>query len=487
MKKYLLKIAALMAIAITACMPASAQDTSITTPTADTYVRKNNTTNYGAATTMEIQTYTNTSDATKSTDFVGLMSFEFTQPSSENNVKSAILRLVTERIKGNATMNIYAFNSDFTESSKYADLEAAITSARAKNPIATFKMAGEWNKAIDADAVSDSYTTVDTWTNTIDLSDYVKTLSTNKFSIMITRSTDENNSNKIFTKEAVDFTNSKGTPFTFSAADLAPRLTVSYEKNESKKTSITTSTADTYLRKNNTANHGAETTMEIQTYTNTEDASKSTDFVGLLSFQFPQEALSATIKSATIRLVTERVKADVNMNVYAYSGSFAEDAKYADQESFISASRTTTPITTFAAKCQKTKSIVLDAVGDDYKTVSAWTNNIDVTEYVKTLKSNLFSIMITSTVDNNNSEKFFTKEATDFTNAKDATITFAATDLVPQLTVIYENGTSGIINATTSDNNHTPKGIYTLQGIKLKNIPQSGIYIINGKKTFVRK
>jgi hypothetical protein len=488
MTRNLLRNLSVIALLAISSVPATAQEKSVTSPTADTYVRKNNTTNYGAATTMELQTYTNADDATKSTDFVGLMSFEFTTPNAGYAVKSASLRLVTERIKGDANINIYAFNGDFTESAKYADMETYITAARATAPIATFKMAGEWNKSIVYDAIDDGYKTVSAWTNTIDLSDYVKTLSGNKFSILITRTADANNSNKIFTKEATDFSNAKDATITFAAADIIPQLTVEYEKDEAQKTSATTATADTYVRLNNTTNHGAEKTMEIKTYTDATDATKNTDFVGLMTFQFPSEALTKTIKSATIRLVTERIKGDANMNIYAYAGTFAEDAKYTDQTDNIVAARATTPIATFKMAGEWNKANGSDALGDAYKTLSAWTNTIDVTNYVKTLTTNTFNVMISAVANNNNSAKFYTKEATDVVNAKDATVTFAATDLVPQFTVVYEDTATGIESVdASSSTNAAVQGIFTLQGMRIDHISQPGIYIVNGKKMIVRK
>ena len=49
----------------------------------------------------------------------------------------------------------------------------------------------------------------------------------------------------------------------------------------------------------------------------------------------------------------------------------------------------------------------------------------------------------------------------------------------------YEEPTTAIDEIDNSDTK--PTEIYTLNGIKVKEITQSGIYIVNGKKTFVKK
>ena len=252
---------------------------------------------------------------------------------------------------------------------------------------------------------------------------------------------------------------------------------------QDEKTDVSTSIADTWVRKDAAANnYGSKTTMELKTKDNT-------DFVGLISFQFPAEASSDKyeIKSATLRLVTERPKGSRTFSIYKYV-DFAENTNYKTEEDKLAAARTEANLVgTYTAKGQGGKAFPYDAVSDDYKTVDAWTNNIDLTDFVKSLDTNSFALMIEHT---NSADQlmFYTKETGDVTNAKDATLVFKKEDLVPQLTIVYApKDATGIESfkanvSATSDNK-----VYNLQGIRMNsnNLP-AGIYIKNGKKFVVK-
>jgi len=486
MKRNLLRAFAFATFTAMAMTVQAQQETSVTTPDVDTYVRLNNAKAHGGETTIELQTYTNTEDASKSTDFVGLMTFSYAAPQNGYKIKSATLRLTTERIKGDRNINIYAFDGTVADDSKYEDLADAIAAARATDVIGTCKLEGQNGKSIVSDEITaEKYQDITAWQNEIDLTSYVKGLSTSSFTIMIARNADANNSNKIFTKEVADFTNAKNESWSISAADCYPQLTVEYEEDANSVTSTNTSIADTYVRMNNTKDHGSETTVEIKTYTDEADASQNQDFVALYSFAIPADALDTAnydLKSATVRLVTERIKAGRTMNVYAYPYSYEESTTYETESANVAAARAAGTILTFDAAGPYNKSMVSDQIDDDkYKTVDGWTNTLDVTEAVKAMGSTTFSIMIESSKNNKNAEKFFTKEATDVTNAKDATLTFAAADLVPTITIAYEKKSATGISEVKNTTN-TAKGIYTLQGVKVNGTNQSGIFIINGKK-----
>lgn len=230
--------------------------------------------------------------------------------------------------------------------------------------------------------------------------------------------------------------------------------------------------------------------MEIKSYTDAEDDTKSRYFYGLLSFDIPAEAINAekyTVKSATLRLTTERIKGDRNMAIYE-AGEFPDNPKYEDLAETIAAIGSGDPIASFEMKGQKNKALGSDAIGDDYRNVSAWTNEIDLTDYVKTLDTNAVNLLVAATANNNNSNCFYTSETEDVTNAKDETLTFSAKDLKPQLTIVYESTSSEtaieqiVVEATSAKR----QGIYTLQGVKVNEMTTPGIYIVNGKKV-VRK
>lgn len=209
------------------------------------------------------------------------------------------------------------------------------------------------------------------------------------------------------------------------------------------ETSITTTAtinADTYVRKGNTANHGAETTMEIRT---TKNDSKDDDFVGLMSFSIPTAAVGKVTK-ATLKLVTERCKGATTMNVYPYGHDFAESAKYEDEAGYITAARNTAPTSFDVAYGVRGKSLASDDISTGAE-LSKWTNTIDLTSFAT---AENFNIMLAS--DNNTqSNKFFTKEATDVTNPKNNAYTFSAADLQPQLTITYDNSTAKKIYSLT--------------------------------------
>lgn len=214
------------------------------------------------------------------------------------------------------------------------------------------------------------------------------------------------------------------------ASGALAQTTVSEET--SVKHDVSLPTADTYVRADKNVDNGSNTTMEIRS---TED--RKTDFIGLMSFAMPKEVAYSNyvITKATLRLVAERVKSSRKIDVYKYT-SFEENTNYKNESTNIASARTADNlICSFEAKGES-KSIVSDALSDKYKDITAWTNNLDLTDYVKGLNSNTFAILLDKP-NNTNQTMFFTKEATDFTNKKDANISFSKDDLVPQLTVDY--------------------------------------------------
>lgn len=200
--------------------------TSTATPTKDTWIRYGNTNTHGSETTMEFQ-------KTSSSQMAGLMAFEIPEAALSANggiITSATLRLVSERKKGDGNVDIFAYGNDFDENTTYATEESYVTAAEAEDPIVTFTMNGQNNKAMTDTGLTDDYLTVDGWTNTIDLTDYIKAqgeASNASVFFLIQRSTEVATSNKFYTKEATDVTNSN-MGVTFVSADLVPQLTITY-------------------------------------------------------------------------------------------------------------------------------------------------------------------------------------------------------------------------------------------------------------------
>lgn len=214
------------------------------------------------------------------------------------------------------------------------------------------------------------------------------------------------------------------------ASGALAQTTVSEET--SVKHDVSLPTADTYVRADKNVNYGLNTTMEIRS---TED--RKTDFVGLMSFAMPKEVAYSNyvITKATLRLVAERVKSSRKIDVYKYT-SFEENTNYKNESTNIASARTADNLICSFSAVGQNASIAADVLKDEYKEINAWTNTLDFTDFVKSLGTNTFSILLDKP---NNKEQtmFFTKEATDFTNKKDANISFSKDDLVPQLTVDY--------------------------------------------------
>ena len=230
--------------------------------------------------------------------------------------------------------------------------------------------------------------------------------------------------------------------------------------------------------------YGSSTTMEVK---------NNSDFVGVLKFQLPAEALTAdyVIYKATLRLVSERVKGERTMEIYPFFEDFNEsDGMGANNasnttrqkyEAAIIAAREAGVITTFQAKGSSKALESNDVIPDDYLSIEAWTNEIDLTAYVKGLASPVFSIMIAaaSTTD---AKKFFTKEAKSIEK-----VGFAAADLVPLLTIVYRKAETTVMNApyTTRQTSYTMHHCYDLGGRRVAQ-PTKGLYIVNGKKMVVK-
>ena len=199
-----------------------------------------------------------------------------------------------------------------------------------------------------------------------------------------------------------------------------------------------TVTADTYVRYNNTGTFGSNKKMEI--HSEWADNIYTADFVGLMSFSIPSAAVGK-ITSAELKLVTNVCKGATKMNVYKYDHAFAENAKYADEAEYISASRTNyTPTTFNVAYGVRSNSLEADDISAS-PTIDKWTNTIGLTSIASAAKASTFQIMIdaTATASNSNKNEFFTKEATAVTNTQNNSYTFTAEELQPALSIVYDN------------------------------------------------
>lgn len=191
--------------------------------------------------------------------------------------------------------------------------------------------------------------------------------------------------------------------------------------------------ADTYIRTGNKDNNGGKEKMELK-----KDG--DTYFAGLLGFPL-SIAADKQVKKATLHLVTERKKnGSGDVKVYPYSNDFEENAIWENEEEYAIAALAEKELATLDLQSQNDKSMA-DAVNEENQNLSKWTNDIDVTDYVKTVTSNRVNFMIVH--ENNAQVCFFTKENKGVYNDGGLIQLWAteitADDLVPYLVVELED------------------------------------------------
>lgn len=496
MKKILLTLTAALAFGSLASFAQVEDKTETFTPVADTYVRTDGK-SHGDEPTMEIKS-----------GFYGLIGFDFSIPDGMK-IKEATLTLVTERNKNGADVSLYVFDDNFAENVKYTDVENYITNALETNPLVTFIAKPKINKAIFDNGITDvENQTLAAWTNTLDLTSYFKSLAKSTKRVNFLLSQDNGNQIKFFTKENVGFSNANYPALTGTASEVSPKLTLVFTADATSSTEKISPIASTFVR-NNAANnnYGNTQNMEIFWMNGDTEGSRGTQFYGLMSFNnLPNELSSSEyeLTEASLRLVNYMVKGDRNMEIYEYPDQISQmDAKWSNTETGIASALKTNPIAEYEAKGQGGISMTDRGLSDDYKTADAWTNYIDLTQYLKNREDkSKFSILLSkrdAVTNNANSIRVFNTNAGDVTayeyqqnsenkwEPTDKVIcTFAAADLKPQLKLTFEKtGTTVSVETIGDDNSNAPVEYYNLQGVKVTN-PEKGIYIMR-QGTSVRK
>lgn len=387
------------------------------------------------ATNPDLELYTLYTGDAISTDFIGAMSFDI--PSKPGYaIKSATLRLVTERYKGSATLSIYSLgNNAVSNADTYNSQKANVEEARKNGPLITITPKGTHGKAIfDAGASSD----INDWTNYIDLTLLAQKCGSGKLNLLLVNPSakSKNDVVRFYSSDAEDMTNTNVEPnFTFAAADLHPQLTVVYEEIKDAKQDVSLPTADTYVRKGYTKRDlGVKDVMELNS--NTEGTA---DFVGLLSFALPEELhySNYVASNANLRLVTRGLgNGGNNVNVFEFGGAFDEKSLYSDLEAAIKDARSTSVLASFQAKGQKNKAISDKGLSADYTKIENWVNNINLTDVVNSMLDSQLNLMIESADKDGLSTKIFSKDVKDVT-CQTTNVVLSANDLKPQLTVDY--------------------------------------------------
>lgn len=455
---------------------------------ADTWIRSDNgTANNGSTNNMEIHKKDDTNS------FYGLISFDFSVPDGMK-VESATLHLVTGVCR-KAEMGIYVYGNDFAENTNYNNELSYVEKALAENPIATFTPAGQNGKALYDGGLNESNQTLSAWVNDVDITDYVRTLSaaTSRINFLIAQDA-EGNTGKI-TFYSKDNTGESAAQFdglkNLTHDDLTPELIVTFVEDANSASKTLEPSADTYVRESAAGNnYGSASDMELYWREGESEGTYLARFYGLMSFTLPADVLDGSheITSARLRLVHTQCKGDRKMDIYKYPSTFDEaGAKWNTESDKVAEALAGTPIATYDAKGQGSKRMDDAGITDAYKDVEAWTNYIDLTDYLKANPENL-NILITrekANTTNNDAMKIATKEANDYVNTKtDAAnpFTFKAEDLKPQLYIAYTKKDSGDDNTTgietvIEEDVDAPVEYYTIQGMRVEN-PAHGLYIV---------
>lgn len=462
---------------------------------ADTWIRENNVTwkpGTNQLDKVEIRMDAIKDDEEQVTgyaNFVALYGFDYSLPEGMK-VHSATLRLVSERHKG-AAVNVYSYSHDFDEDNTTWETEKDYLSTAMNSTPVEFTPNGYSNKALGSDELSDEYKDVSKWVNEIPVTSFIKNLDADatRVNFLLTSADPKNtNQNCFYTKDTEDVENRKieSDILTFKKEDLIPVLYVTFV-DENDDTVVEEPednlTADTFIRSNKADGaYGSEPDMEI--YTVKEEDGSTTYFVGLLRFPMPEELLDPEneVKGVNLRLVTTQCKGDRNMSVYPF-GYFSENGNWNMLGENVLEALNTSPVATFSVVGQGNKALnAKDAITDEFTSVNAWTNNIDLTDYVLSLlekDEDLISILIakTQTEENKNAVKFATREKESADGVKDSdgsAFSFAAEDIVPKLVMVYE--TTGVEKVKVIDLN-APVEYFDLSGRRVNN-PEKGIFIM---------
>ena len=466
---------------------------NVLTPTIDTYVRKGNSGNNGSRVNMEVYTF---SDSKSDLDFVGLMAFKLPDDLIKEGAKlqKAQLKFVTKRLKGSRDIDMYPLFADFTESTTYDLMSTQLENARDRGPVCQVQVKGESGKDVESDVekLSTSYLKIDEWTNHVDLTDLVSNAMNDDGMVRLAFASPDNSKDPkhFYTKEAKDISNTK---MKVSADDLVPELILVYEPGSGASTLTaknveTASNIDLFVRKGSTSDTSISDYVEVYTF---KDDKNDQDFVGLLSFNLTEEVAAARTRAAnnelevfsvTLKLVTKRLKGERDMNVYAFNSTFASNSTYSQLEEAITDTRASEKYVTFKTAGQVGKDVLTDAglSGDYAKSISAWTNMIDITDLAKGSDAKALNIMLSAPDNARTSKQFFSKEASSFNNSNYSTFVVPDEDLVPMLIVSYRNPLYTDIEETIAIPVNDEK-IYDLRGNQVKTMSK-GVYIVNGKK-----
>ena len=452
MKQNLLKTMVLGLMAMVGLNAWADDVVEVITPSVDGWIRytSNTAKNYESG---EYETKHYTKDATDN-DFYAVMKFAIPNKSGMK-IKSASLRLVTKKSAAKTSMAIYKLTDEVTTSSTYSTLTNFATDL-AGSALGTFTIVqGERSKQLGTDKLTkEEYNTLSKWTNNITLTASSISMGSDlnlAVAIVGDRDGSDGSVNKFFSSRATDTTvenKENDNTVVFEAADIVPKLTVTYEEDLDIAQRVITPSLDGWIRDANSPTNSNYTngTLETRYY---QSGDNSTRFYGVMKFDIPTMP-GYEVQSATLRLVTERVKSARAAAVYALGKELASGDNYNTIGTYVESALSGSAIGTFSTVGQDDKSIALDETTGDYQDISAWTNTISLSTAAVSGISTL-SIVIAPTTANTRTQStnYFTSETGDVTNSK-LSKTFSASDLIPQLTIVYKKMDSYELNVTAA-------------------------------------
>lgn len=228
MKNVLLKGTMCLAMLATS-MSSFAQETKSVNASFECYVRSD-ATNAGKSWRTDAA---KTEMVNGTNKFYTMMTFAAAQPNVGNRVKSATLRLVTYGYTGDNNVDVYAYDpAKVTEKTTYTTAQADIVTAMGKNAVATFAMKGRKGMTIiHRNNTAAAYQNVAAWTNSIDLTSFMRNQQEKNVAFLLAKQKyEENNAYcRTWTAHLAADQTMATTGTVISKEDLIPLLTIEYE------------------------------------------------------------------------------------------------------------------------------------------------------------------------------------------------------------------------------------------------------------------
>lgn len=225
---------------------------------------------------------------------------------------------------------------------------------------------------------------------------------------------------------------------TLSAATLLGTAAFAQTLETNEVTKTFADICDTWIRQGTPNNKytGAaslETGHAVTKDETTQEITATSDNVALMTFEF-EIPEGMKVKSAVMRLVTEK-PGGLNLSVFEFK-PFAEDCNWNTEGANVLEALKTDPITIFTLQGSGSNNLG-EAYTNNKGTIENYINNVDITNYCKSLKASTTSISLIFAQQGDKAgskSTIYSREATDFTYND---ITIPAADLHPVLTVVF--------------------------------------------------